>query len=182
MNAAFIALTFILLIVIIFLARDMTEAVLIISVLANLLVISSHFGVLSRGLIDITTRDGEAPDNNTNNNTDSNTDDTHTDTSVNSDVVAAHPDGDMYGPFYDQWAAYKGSYTTAYDAPRMAVGTGAEQAYTVDERNALLAQQRARDRKCSDGWLTKDKYYYEYHYGSELADEEAKAWWGRHEY
>lgn len=180
MNAAFIALTFILLIIIIFLARDMTEAMLIISLLANLLVISGQFGLLSKGLVDITMQDAAAQAAST------------PDSAAQApaagvpdgatDGSSAHPNGDMYGSFYDQWNAYKDTYNSAYDSPRMAVSTGAEQSYTVDEHNTLIAQQRARDRKCSDGWLTKDKYYYQYHYGSELDDAEAKAWWGRNEY
>lgn len=88
---------------------------------------------------------------------------------------------DLYGPYYEMWHSYHD--TSMYEPPRPVVGaTCAERSQSVDMANVFMAQQRARDKKCSDGWAVKDANYYRHHYGGELDQAEAKAWWGRGDY
>jgi hypothetical protein len=43
--------------------------------------------------------------------------------------------------------------------------------------NAIMAQRRSRDKKCMDGWASKDANYYKQHFAEELDEAEAKPWW-----
>ncbi len=88
---------------------------------------------------------------------------------------------DLYGPYYEMWHSYHD--TSMYEQPRPIVGaTCAERSQSVDMANVFMAQNRARDKKCSDGWAVKDVNYYRHHYGGELDQAAAKDWWGRGDY
>lgn len=90
---------------------------------------------------------------------------------------------DLYGPQYDAWSAHNRSYDM-YPDVRPHVGVScAENDYSVDTLGTLMTQKRgARDKRAMDGAVSKGVDYYKYHYGSELDEEEAKPWWGRHEW
>lgn len=89
---------------------------------------------------------------------------------------------DIYGPYYEQWHAYTKSYDD-YPYPEARISQSAsELSHNVDQLSAQMTQRRTRDKKCMDGAVTKDKYYYQHHFGSELDDSEAKPWWGRSDY
>ncbi len=86
---------------------------------------------------------------------------------------------DLYGPYYEMWHAYQDGYTSVYDPPHAVTALScAEKDAGFDTSNAYMAQRRARDRKCTDGWLSRDSSYFKYHYGSELDDAEKRVWWG----
>lgn len=89
----------------------------------------------------------------------------------------------LYGPQYNAWSAHSRSYDM-YPEVKPHVGSDcAENDYSVDTLGALITQKRgSRDKRAMDGAITKGVDYYKYHYGSELEEEEAKPWWGRHEY
>lgn len=91
--------------------------------------------------------------------------------------------GDLYGPQYDAWSAHNRSYDM-YPNVRPHVGVScAENDYSVDTLGTLITQKRgSRDKRAMDGAVSKGVDYYKYHYGSELDEEEAKPWWGRHEW
>lgn len=90
---------------------------------------------------------------------------------------------DMYGPQYNAWSAHGRSYDMYPDVkPHVGVSC-AENDYSVDTLGTLMTQKRgARDKRAMDGAVSKGVDYYKYHYAEELDDEEAKPWWGRHEY
>lgn len=165
----FFALTFIIMIAVVLLADSMLSAVLIISLLVNFLIIASKYGQIARNELDVSIDDIKSKKN------------PAVETSI--DHNAPEPPIDMYGPFYEMYHSYHTAYTDCYDAPQMAVGAScAERSNSVDAQNTLMAQRRARDKKCSDGWVTKDANYYKHHFGSELDDTENRVWWGRNEF
>jgi hypothetical protein len=90
---------------------------------------------------------------------------------------------DMYGPQYNAWSAHGRSYDMYPDVkPHVGVSC-AENDYSVDTLGTLMTQKRGtRDKRAMDGAITKGVDYYKYHYADELDKEEAKPWWGRHEY
>lgn len=173
-ESALIILTFILVIVVILLADNLTTAMLIVSLLANFLVISSQFKKISKNFLDIGISAPTSP-------TPAAQDD-----SMISETAPDATDNqktDIYGPFYEMWHAYRNSYDKCYDPPQVnAYGDCPGRAYNIDTANAFMAQQRSRDKKAMDGWAVKEANFYKHHYGSELDDTERRVWWGRNEY
>jgi len=53
---------------------------------------------------------------------------------------------------------------------------------TIDNANILVSRQRARDKRCIDGLITKTADYYKSHYNTEFEDSEKAPWWSQHEY
>lgn len=94
-----------------------------------------------------------------------------------------NPALDIYGQFYEQWHAVHRGYTDCYADPQLNIMTScSEKGLGVDAANTIMAQKRARDKKCSDGWAVKDKNYYAYGFADELDLEEKKRWWGNEEW
>lgn len=181
-NILLVILTFVIMIAVILLADSLTTAMLIVSLLANFLVISAQFGKIHKkvttgsvGPAATTLQSNMIPDG---------TDQVQqSELFVEKALPYEDQETNIYGPFYDMWHSYQDTYTSAYDTPQIQVGVSAAECnYNVDEANAIMAQRRARDKKCSDGWVTKDANYYKHHYGSELSESEDKQWWGRHEW
>jgi type IV secretory pathway VirB3-like protein len=85
---------------------------------------------------------------------------------------------DIYGPFYERWHGYRTAYTDCYDDQRPDKIIPAYK-YNIDDSGADLARKRFHDKKCTDGWVTKDANYYKYHFSGELDEAESKRWWGR---
>lgn len=84
----------------------------------------------------------------------------------------------MYGPFWERYHAYTNGYSN-YKQPELPVGSSfAERSNSIDANLTLLAQNRARDKKCSDGWVTKNADFFKYHYADEIKEAEEKRWWG----
>lgn len=172
-NILLIVVTFIVVIFIIISADSLTSAVLIVSLLANFLAISSRFGKMAKKKIVVGgSGSSELFENSA-----------EIGTEINNIDEDAFPEyKSIYDDNYDKWSRYKTSYTDCYDDVRPVAVSCGELDSGIDGRNAILAQQRARDKKCIDGWASKDANYFRQHYGSELDDEEAKPWWSRGEY
>jgi hypothetical protein len=86
----------------------------------------------------------------------------------------------LYGAEYEKHHAYNASYTDCYTKPQpVIVESPAERDTSLDGRNCLIAQRRARDKKCMDGYISKNSDYYKYFYADELSDTENRPWWGR---
>lgn len=87
-----------------------------------------------------------------------------------------------YNPNGFKWMEDE-SYTNCYEPPSYDIENCNLYSYLpFDEANARMASLRQRDKKCLDGWVTKNANYYKKHFGRELAEEEAKRWWGNQEY
>lgn len=172
MNVIFLVLTFILIIIVILMTGNLATAVLVISLLANFLFINSQFNQLHNAT---NSTDSTAPNKTVE----------HTDDSTTSkDNIYATLDQvtDPYGHLYEQHHVFDSSYSTAYPEVKNIVGHCSDTSYGIDSANAIMAQRRARDKKCSDGWATKTADYYKYHYGNELNDAERKIWWSLLDY
>jgi hypothetical protein len=84
----------------------------------------------------------------------------------------------IYGDAYEKWDEYRMQQCGA--PPEPSVNTSAaERSLSVDANNMFMAQQRARDKRCMDGAVSKTADFYKYHYSDELEKEENKPWWGR---
>jgi len=189
-NILFLFLTFAVVIAIILYADSLRSAFVLVAALINLLFLVSRQGLLDHTNLVINVQAESPPVDLTEDLTaepaDSATDPVTTlvdGEEVYDEIDDTDRSGDMYGPMYGEWDSYRSGYNTSYDKPTIAVGaSAAEKNYSIDEANALMVQRRTRDKKCSDGWLTKDADYYKYHFGNELNEAENKEWWTRHEY
>ncbi len=167
-------LTFVVVLIVVMLADNLTTALLVISLLVNFVILSSQLGA-SSSFLGIGVQDAPTGADKSNKMSDP------LDTSF--DPNAERQPTDMYGPFYNMWDAYKTTYNSCYDKPRVhALGDCAGRGYNIDNANMYIAQRRSRDKKAMDGWAVKDANFYKYHYGSELDNAEYQDWWGRHEY
>lgn len=157
-NILFLVLTFVIVIAVIMLADNLTSAVLIISMIANYMAISTHLNKASkyieitpqRALESMVSREPEVVDEST-----------------------------LYGDEHEMHTAYNDAYTSCYKEPEpVVIQSCSEKSSSIDAMNAHMAQRRARDKKVMDGVASKDKYYYAHHFAQELDEAEAKPWWG----
>ena len=163
-NILFIVLTFIVIIAVIITADNLTTAMIMISLLTNLLVISSYFRKISKldGIAESIVS-GE-PEPIVEDNASTNIED---DQSSN-----------IYGDDYNNWYAYKASYD---NVPDNIVFPGSATA-SIDTMNIAQTQHRAkRANKSIEGAVSKDANFYKYHFASELDEAENKPWWSRNE-
>jgi len=187
MSSELIILTLVVIIIII-LSRDWAPAIIIILLLLNLIAASKTKNWLEI-IPDFTKGNSDKPAHNsphivTNTNiiadTKSNVPAAKT---VHKYPLGYNPALDIYGQYYEQWNAVRREYTDCYADPRPNVLTSCgEKGLNTDAANTIMAQKRARDKRCSDGWAVKDKYYYAYGFADELDLEEKKRWWGNEEW
>lgn len=91
----------------------------------------------------------------------------------------------LYGQDQYEYDNYINAYSECYDPPSAVVMRSCSEADgTMDTANVRIAQQRGRDKKCMDGFVSKmsNPHFMRHHYAGELDAEENKAWWGRGEY
>jgi hypothetical protein len=91
----------------------------------------------------------------------------------------------MYGQDQLEYDNYINAYSECYDPPQSIVQRSCSEADgTMDTANVRITQQRARDKKCMDGFVTKmsNPDFMRHHYAGELDAEENKVWWGRSDY
>jgi len=191
-NTVFIILTFIVIVAVVLVADTVQTAATIVSLIAGFFVITTHSRDLSRGLT-LGIQNWGIPLSGTGS-SDANTSAT-TDITGDADATAEAPtcqntqlpgefdqNTNLYGGKYESYHAYNASYGNCYREPRpVVVDSAAEAEMSVDAANCLITQKRARDKKCSDGWASKNADFYKYHYGNELEESEAKPWWGKFE-
>lgn len=161
----FLVITFIIIVAVLLTAANITEAVLAISLLTNFFVISTYFGKMF----------GVAPAP-----TEPKTQQPPPEKPQIAESASPKAEGPDHGPFYGAWDAYR-MQTEPIPQPHIAV-SASERAYGIDSANALMAQRRARDKRCIDGAVSKTADYYKYHYGPELDREAVKEWWGAGEW
>jgi len=74
-------------------------------------------------------------------------------------------------------------YSTCYKPPAISLDDcNLGNHLGFDELNARIVSQRTRDKKCMDGFVTKNANYYKKHFGRELDEAENRVWWGASEY
>ena len=163
----FMALTFIVIIILVIFVHDATQAVLIVSLLANTLFIYMNLDKLR-----------------TVTNDDKSSADVAVDPPAVESMAADQQDPALYGDDFERWHSYDASYTgAAYATPTPhSIYSGSENTLGVDGGCALMAQRRGlRDKQALDGATLKDANYYKFHFADEFKREEAKPWWGNYE-
>ena len=189
-NIVYLALTFIVLIAIIMLSDSLATSVMIISILASFFVISATSSTFTQTIIDATAKNWGIPDSSSKQDALSSVASAVASVPDVSDSMIAGPGGpgvdqntNLYGAEYEKHHAYNASYTDCYVKPQpVIVESPAERDISIDERNCLIAQRRARDKKCMDGFVSKNADYYKYFYADELSDTENRPWWSRSDY
>ncbi|QJX71686.1 hypothetical protein F-S17_0434 [Faustovirus] len=92
-------------------------------------------------------------------------------------------DRSIYEPSYDKYTADKVSYTAAYtNAQPIIVDAAGDATMDADQRMNLMARQRFREKRAQDGWAVRNADYYKYHFSDELAENEAREWWGEYDH
>jgi hypothetical protein len=188
-NSIFAAFTFIVIVAIILLTPDITTAILIVSLLANFLIIYTKCGEVT---VDLFAGGGqgalaakaskEPPAASA---TPTPAADTPPGAPGGQDAQSAAEtdwqNPNMYGKKYEMYHAYNDSFNTCYDEPKPVVTAACDSGANADIALAFINQRRARDKKCYDGISLKDANYYGYHYSTELKEAEEKRWWGNAE-
>jgi len=171
----YLILTFIIVIAIILMSPDLTSAMLIVSILANVYVLTTlNYKHRSSGKKENLEASAQPPS-----------------------PPAIPPAGlrlpALYGPAWDKYSAYKddgptgwagcnipgGSCGTVYN-PNVDIPEGT--VMSIDQANVEMARRRARDKLALEGQVLKDANYYRYHYGDEFDISEKKRWWGNSEW
>ncbi len=89
----------------------------------------------------------------------------------------------LYGRAQEEYDGYINAYTNCWRKPKPVIFQScAEQDYSIDAANVMMAQRRARDKRCIDGAVSKDAGFFKHHYAEELDESENKIWWSRSEY
>jgi len=80
-------------------------------------------------------------------------------------------------PYAPEWND-KSGYDDCYSPVSREFTEDPYKPMSIDEKAAQLSKLRSRDKKCMDGLVSKNMYFYKKHYGDEIDREEAKPWWG----
>lgn len=174
LNINLVALSFIVIIIIIYLADSLSTAVIIITLIVNFVVICVHLSNID--CCDSSSQQlGGAAANPT------------AATDIGPPVMALMPaqpmvpgEGGDYGSAYDIYA-HANEYTPEPSVFPLQYGP-AEGVVGVDSAATIIAQRRARDKRAMTAAATKTADYYKYAFGDELSSAEAKRWWGENEY
>lgn len=196
-NTLFAVLTFIIIVIVIMMADSVVTAIVITVLLLNFLAISSYWDRLKKGYASINAVGwGEAPDEEENSVEDEDSklepDNKQKTMRVKSLLeenipIAENTDQDqntnLYGRDQEEYDGYINAYSTCWREAKPAVFQScSEQDNSIDAANALMAQRRARDKRCMDGFVSKDAAFYRHHYAEELDEAENKCWWSRGEW
>lgn len=197
-NTLFAVLTFIIIIIVILTADSIITALAVSALLLNILAVSSRWKQLRRKFASLNTVGwGMAPED----------DEDAKESSEDAKESASEDDElpprklslieenritpvntvedqntNLYGRAQEEYDGYNTAYTDCWRKPKPALfKTCGEQDQSIDAANVMMAQRRARDKRCMDGLVSKDKYYYRHHFAGELDEAEEKVWWSRDE-
>ncbi len=183
-NNLFTIFTIMILIIVVLIADSFVTAVALCMLLINILALSIHHSVVDIDYstviptIKLSKSDSITKDSTADTKVDLNKESTMSTDSIEP-AVNTHPQTPhMYGPEYDVWQTNQTSYSDCYNEPQLPIAYSCSERSGVDAKLGLLAQQRARDRKCIDGAVAKNADYYKFHFADELAQSESKPWWG----
>ncbi len=168
----FLAFFYVITIAIILLADDLTMTVAILALVANILTISICFnkmGAIQQKNPDpVAAPNMPAPASN------------ELQSTIES-IEEIDQNPNLYGDEWEAHHVYNSTFDTL-DANHVAIDSPAELGNDYDSTNALLSRQRYQTKKAIDGGLVKTADYYKYQYANELAESEAKPWWGNTEF
>ena len=165
LNVNLVALSFVVIIIVIFMADSIASAVLIITLIVNFVAICIHLSSIEcdepvkPSSIDIAVSDATAA-------------------SIGPPVMADAPSG--YGAEYDTYS-HVNEFVQQPTAFPLQYGP-AEGVVGGDAANVIMAQRRTRDKRAMTAAATKTAEYYKYHFADELSEAEGKRWWGANDY
>lgn len=168
LNVNIVVLTFIIVIVVVYLTENLMMTALTLSLMINLTVLYNKIDDFKELILPASSTSAPA------------------DLEVPAvDVVDPEADLGEYEPYgrdYERWDEQRREYTDCYPeiGPINAYDC-TENTSGIDAANALMVRRRTRDKKAMDGAATKTADYYRYHFSKELDDAEARVWWGRAE-
>jgi hypothetical protein len=174
----FLAFFYVVVIAIILLADDLPTTIAIMALVANILTIAICFNKMGKQYT-AANSDPTAPSDT------ATPPDAQTSSSGLQEAIDAaeevDQDPNLYGDDWEAHHAYNSTFDTLSDN-HVAVNSPAELSTDYDSTNALLSRQRFQGKKAIDGALVKTADYYKYQYADELAQSEAKPWWGNTEF
>ena len=166
----FLAFFYVITIAIILLADDLTMTVAIMALVANMLTIAFCFNKMGSAHKKATSDTQVAP----------NTPTDSLQSTINS-IEEVDQNPNLYGDKTEAHHIYDSTFN-ADPAASVVIDSPAELSNDYDSTNALLSRQRYQAKKAIDGHLVKTADYYQYQYANELAESEAKPWWGNTEF
>lgn len=183
-NAFFLVLTFMVLVIIILVSDSLTSAVLAISLLANLFVISTHLENRTQtavhGKLDAPGTLCKPKALNVHNMNDASP--LPLDTNEHEYAVEGFTGQptNLYGAAFMEYDAYKspGMNWAGQQPDLIDMGDNSG----IDGATALMARRRSRDKVVMDGVAVRDANYYKHHFADELEESEQKQWWGNSEF
>ena len=198
-NTLFAFLTFIIIIIVVLMADSVVTAIAITVLLLNFLAISAYWDKLKKGYASINAVGwGSVPDEKEPAEEEQESIEDKEKKEKTSRVkslleenrglvLPENTDQDqntnLYGRAQEEYDNYINAYSTCWREAKPAVFQScSEQDYSIDAANALMAQRRARDKRCMDGLVSKDANFYRHHYAEELDEAENKPWWSRGEF
>jgi len=183
-NIVFLALTFIVILAVIMMSNDLPSAMMIISIIASFFVISTSGSKTVRTVLEGKVKNwgvpepAPIPDEIITPETPVLVEDKEDEAP---DIIQQNTN--IYGAEYEKHNAYKDGLYSCYERPQPVLyDSAADHDTSVDGRNCLIAQRRARDKRCIDGRAIKNSDYYKYFYADELKAVETKPWWSRSEW
>lgn len=195
----FMVLTFIIIIIIILITKNLTQAMLFITLITNFMILS-HYIMVSLTDNEIKTKQGHLDEDLTSKNNDLTKDDEIEMKDLLSDKFTGWYEGND-----PQFGLGSGSETTSKDAdfeleslddkwkvsPDNLINHNpvilpdrddTDQFMDVDDKNIFMAQMRQRDKRAIDGKVLANKNYFSKYFSNELEQKEVERWWGNRDY
>lgn len=154
-KSIFIIAVFIIIVVIILLHKDIESTVLLLSLFANVIIITTNMYATYDRISNDKKIEEELAKN-----------------------EKFNPEPQMYNKKYDIHQEYNPLNESENKEVLMIPQFDVEQDLTANERMSLLMQRRQRDRDTVASQVTKDANYYKYFYGDEFEQQEKRVWWG----
>ena len=157
----FIILTIIVIIILALTSKDITTALIIIALMANMAFLYREF----------------------NGNKQSESMEQVEQPPIISNEEYLEPADGLYGDKQELYDTYVNSYGDSHSTNSpIAINSASERDYSVDNASVDMAMRRFRDKKVADGHTVKDADFYKHHFANELEESERKQWWGNGEW
>lgn len=176
LNPKLIVLSFIVIIAIICIADSITTAVVIIGLIVNFIVICVHLSSIeSSDPIEVgpvapapgpPVRDAALGGDGG---------------SMINDYICA-PHNTLPSPYGADYDIYAHANEHVPDPVPFPMYGAAEGTIGADAAGVIMAQRRTRDKRAMNGMASKTADYFRYNFSTELAESEAKQWWGADDY
>jgi len=188
LNIYILVFVFVLIVAAIFIADNLTTAVLLISLSTSFIIMLHHLSnisirdiftsrdqpresVISGHDVDLTKTQGGSAHWGTPN----------PDSATVQKEEIKRPPYEIYGKAYEKYNINKLTYETGYPTSVVPVDGASDAVNGVDATNVVMAQKRMREKRAMDGAIVRTANFYKYHFADELEEHERKRWWGNNE-